>query len=178
MLYKLERKLKMESTLKYDRVILIKELNDKIRKVGECYEIANVFEDSFLLRESNTKVAVGVISFVDFEKHFVHEENFKGWTQWTPLTGFNGQTDAYYRTNRRKTQVKFLTDKVRGESFLNVKEGDEFNLYFGIQTAYLRCLNKAHLKKATEHEEALKKINIEIVDNERIIKKMIASLPA
>lgn len=168
----------MESTLKYDRVILIKEFNDRIRKVGECYEIANVFEDSFLLRESNTKVAVGVISFVDFEKYFVHEGNFKGWTQWTPLTGFDGQTDAYYRTNRRKTQVKFLTDKVRGESFLNVKEGDEFNLYFGIQIAYLRCLNKAHLKKATEYEDALKRIDIEMVDNERIIKKMIASLPA
>ena len=30
----------MESILKYDKVILIKELDDKIRKVGEVYEIA------------------------------------------------------------------------------------------------------------------------------------------
>lgn len=166
----------METTLKFDRVILIKELNDKIKKVGEVFEIANVLEDSFVLREANSKIAVGVVKFVDFDKHFVHEENFCGWTSWAPLTGFDGQTDAYYRTNRRKTQVKFLTDKVRGESFLNVKEGDEFNLYFGIQIAYLRCLNKANSKKAAEHEEELKKLNIEIIDNERIIKKMIASL--
>lgn len=168
----------METTLKFDKVILTKELNDKFCKVGEIFEIANILEDSFLLRDAKTRVALGVVSFADFEKHFVHEENFKGWTQWTPLVGFDGQTDAYYRTNRRKTQVKFLTDKVRGESFLNVKDGDEFNLYFGIQIAYLRCLNKAHLKKATEYEDALKKIDIEMVDNERIIKKMIASLPA
>lgn len=166
----------METTLKFDKVILVKELNDKIKKVGEVFEIANILDGSFLLRDAKTRVAVGVVSLEDFEKHFVHEENFKGWTQWTPLVGFDGQTDVYYRTNRRKTQVKFLTDNVRAESFVNVKAGDEFNLYLGIQLAYLRALNKAKSKKASEYEDALKKINIEIVDNERIIKKMIASL--
>ena len=166
----------METTLKFDKVILIKELNDKIKKVGEVFEIANILDGSFLLRESKSKIAIGVISFEDFEKHFVHAENFKGWTDWMPLAGFDGQTDAYYRTNRRKTQVKFLTDNVRAESFLNVKDGDEFNLYFGIQLAYLRALNKAHSKKVAKCEEELKKINIEMVDNERIIQKMINSL--
>lgn len=166
----------METTLKFDRVILVKELNDKIKKVGEVFEIANILDGSFLLRESHSKIAVGVISFEDFEKHFVHEENFKGWTDWTPLTGFDGQTDAYYRTNRRKTQVKFLTDNVRAESCLN--KVNDFNLYFGIQLAYLRCLNKAHSKKAKEYESALKKIEIEIIDNTGIMQKMINSLPA
>lgn len=166
----------METTIKFDRVILVKELDDKVRKVGECYEIANVLEDSFVLREANSKIAVGVVGFKDFEKYFVHEENFKGWTEWAPITGFDGQTDAYYRTNRRKTQVKFITDNVRAESCLN--KVNDFNLYFGIQLAYLRCLNKANSKKATKHEEALKKINIEIVDNTRIMQKMINSLPA
>lgn len=173
----------METTLKFDKVILIKELNDTIKKVGEVFEIANILDGSFLLRDAKTRVAVGVVSFEDFEKHFVHKENFGGWTQWTPLTGFDGQTDVYYRTNRRKTQVRFLTDNVRAESFLNVKDGDEFNLHFGIQLAYLRALNKAHSMKAIKYEEELKKyeeelnrINIEMTDNERIIKKMIASL--
>lgn len=166
----------METTLKFDKVILVKEFDDKFRKVGEVFEIANVLDNSFLLRDSKTRVAVGVISFADFEKHFVHKENFSGWTQWTPLTGFDGQNDAYYRTNRRKTQVKFITDNVRAESFLNTKEGDEFNLYFGIQLAYLRALNKAHSKKAAKYEEELKRINAEVVDNERIIQKMINSL--
>lgn len=170
------KKKKMETTIKFDRVILIKELDDKIKKVGEVFEIANIFDGSFLLRESKSKLAIGVVSFEDFEKHFVHEENFKGWTQWTPLVGFDGQTDVVYRTNRRKTQVKFLTNNVRAESFLNVKAGDEFNLYLGIQFAYLRALNKAHSKKIAEYENAIKKMNIEIIDNERIMETMAKSL--
>ena len=167
----------METTIKYDRVVLTRELNDKFKKVGEVFEIANVFDDYFLLRDAKTRVAIGIVSFEDFDKCFVHEANFKGWTQWMPLTGFDGQTDALYRTNRKKTQVKFLTDNVRAESFLNAKDGDEFNLYFGIQLAYLRALNKAYAKKVVEYESAMKKMEIEMVDNERIIKKMIASIP-
>lgn len=166
----------METTIKFDRVVLIKELNERFCKIGEVFEVANILDNSFLLRDSKTKVALGAVSFEDFEKCFVHESNFSGWTQWAPLTGFDGQTDAYYRTNRRKTQVKFLTDNVRAESFLNVKDGDAFNLYFGIQLAYLRCLNKANLKKVIKYEEELKKSNLEITDNNRIIQKMINSL--
>lgn len=166
----------METTLKFDRVVLIKELNEKFSKIGEVFEVANILENSFLLRDAKTKIAIGVVSFDDFEKCFVHESNFSGWTSWTPLTGFDGQNDVYYRTNRRKTQVKFITDNVRAESFLNTKEGDEFNLYFGIQLAYLRALNKAYLKKVAKYEKELKKINTEVVDNERIIQKMINSL--
>jgi hypothetical protein len=168
----------METTLKFEKVVLVKELNEKFRKVGEVFEIANVLDDSFLLRDSKTRVALGIVSFADFEQHFVHEANFVGWTQWTPFAGFDGQTDCFYRTNRKKTQVKFLTNNVRAESFLNIKEGDEFNLYFGIQLAYLRCLNKAYSKKAIDYENALKKINIEMIDNERTIEKMINSIPS
>lgn len=164
------------ATLKYDRVILIKELNEKFRKVGEVFEIANILDDSVLLRDSKTRIALGIISFEELEQYFVHEPNHRGWTQWTPLTGFDGQTDAYYRTNRRKTQVRFLTSNIRGESCLNAKCGDEFNLYFGIQLAYLRALNKAHAKKITKYEEELNKANLEIVENNRIMQKMINSL--
>lgn len=174
----------MKTTMKFDRVILIKELGDKFRKVGEIYEIANIFDNAFLLRDANTKVAIGTIAFEDFEEYFVHEENYKGWTDWTSITGFDGQTDAYYRTNRKKTQVKFITDNVRAESFLNVKDGDEFNLYFGLNLAYLRTRDKALVKKKEKYEEELKnineelkKINMELTDNERIIQKMINSLP-
>lgn len=164
----------MKTVLKYDRVILIKELNDKLKQVGEVFEIANVFDDSFLLRDSKTRIALGVVSFEDFEKHFVHEENFKGWTQWTPIVGFDGQTDVSYRTNKRKVQVKFLTDKVRSEA--SCCKEDEFNLSFGIKLAYIRCFNKALIKKATKLEEELKKINVEILDNINIEKKMVNSL--
>lgn len=166
----------METVLKFDRVVLTKELNDKIKKVGDTFEIANILDNSFLLREAKSKVAVGVVSFDDFEKHFVHEENFKGWTQWVQFAGFDGQNDAYYRTNKRKVQVKFITDKVRAESCCC--KDDDFNLYFGVQLAYLRCLNKALLKKAAKYEEELKKIDAEVLDNINIEKKMINSLGA
>ena len=164
----------MESTLKYDRVVLVKELNDKIKKVGECYEIANVLEDSFLLREAKTRVAVGVISFTDFEKHFVHEENFQGWTNWMPITGFDGQSDILYRTNRRRVQCRFITNKVRAESCCH--DDDEFDLSFGLRIAYLRCLNKALTKQKTEYKEKLKAINNEIADNKGLIRRMLDSL--
>lgn len=173
----------MESVLKFDRVVLIKELNDKIKKLGEVFEIANVLEDSFVLRETKSRAAVGVISFADFEEHFVHAENFKGWTQWCMFVGFDGQNDCMYRTNGKKVQVKFLTDKVRGEACCS--KVNDFNLSYGIQLAYLRALNKVNLRKITEYEETLKQTeenlkqtNIEVMDNERIIQKMINSLPA
>lgn len=176
-----ERFIKMNTTLKFDKVVLIKELNEKFKQVGEVFEIASILENSFLLRNEKTKDTIGVISFEDFDGFFVHETNYKGWTNWKPLVCSNGQSDAFYRTNRKKTQVKFLTDKVRGESCCC--NGDEFNLEFGIQMAYLRCLNKAREKqkfecmdKLSEYEKKLKFINHDIAENHTIMKKMISSL--
>lgn len=165
----------METVLKFDRVILTKELNDKVKKVGDVFEIANILDDSFLLREAKSKIAIGVVSFEDFDKHFVKEGEFKGWTQWTPLVGFDGQNDVFYRTNRRKTQVKFVRDKVRAESCRNKK--DDFNLYLGIQIAYLRCCNKLLNRQKLETAKKLTNIDIEIADNEQMLKKMINSIP-
>lgn len=164
----------MNTTLKFDKVILAKEMNEKFKKVGDVFEIANILDNSFLLRDAKTKVAIGVVSFEDFEKCFVHEENFNGWTNWEPMVGFDGQTDVLYRTNHKKVQIKFLTDKVRAEACCC--KDDEFNLSFGLQLAYFRCLNKALEKKKYEHESKLKLVNSEIADNESIMKKMINSL--
>ena len=165
----------METTLKFDRVVLAKELNDKFKKVGDVFEIANILNNSsFLLRDAKNRVAIGIVSFEDFENHFVHEENFKGWTPWIPIVGFDGQSDAMYKTNRKKVIVKFLTDKVRAEACCN--KNDDFNLTFGIQVAYLRCLNKALSKKMDKYKEELKSINREITENDRIVEKMINSL--
>lgn len=165
----------MESILKYDKVILIKELDDKIRKVGEVYEIANVLEDSFVLREAKSKMAVGVISFTDFDKYFVHEPNYNNkWTQWQQFNGFDGQNDCFYKTNRKDVEVKFETDKVRAKAYLC--KGDDFNLSFGLNIAYLRCTNKALEKKRIKYEEELNRINEEIANNKKTIQKMINSL--
>ena len=165
----------METVLKFDRAILVKELNEKIKKVGDAFEIANILDDAFVLREASTKVAVGVVGFKDFGNHFVFESNYKGWTKWQPLVGFDGQTDVMYRTNRKKVQVEFLTDKVRCEACCN-KSQDDFNLAFGIKLAYLRCLNKVLIKQRNEYEEKLEMLNHEIADNKNIIKRMNDSL--
>ena len=164
----------MNTTLKFDRVILVSELNKKFNKVGDMFEVANVLENAFLMRDVKTKNVVGVVSFEDFEKHFVHEENFKGWTSWMPITGFDGQTDAFYRSNGKKVQVKFLTDNVRAEACCN--RVDEFNLFFGIRLAYRRCLDKALVNKENALNEEMNKINYEIIDNRKIMKRMINSL--
>lgn len=103
-------------------------------------------------------------------------KNVSKWTKWQPLTGFDGQTDAYFRHNERKTQVKFLTDNVRGEACKN--KMNDFNSYFGIKMAYLRARNKALAKKKAEYENIIKNINYEISDNESVIKSMINSLDA
>lgn len=164
----------METILKFDRVVLVKELNEKFNKLGEVFEIANILDDAFVLRDSYTRTAVGAVSFGDFERCFVKEEGRKGWTSWTPLIGFDGQNDAFYRTNGRKVQVKFLTDNVRAEASCN--RLDDFNLTFGLHLGYLRCLNKALIKRKAKYEEAIKSIDIELANNNRIIKKLINSL--
>lgn len=101
-------------------------------------------------------------------------EKVTKWTSWKPVVDCNGQTDAFYRNNGKKTQVKFLTDKVRGECCCC--RDDEFDLSFGIQLAYLRCLNKARERQKAELEETLKAIEHEIAENKTIIKKMVNSL--
>lgn len=164
----------MNSVLKFDRVILTKELNERFCKVGEVFEIAVVMEGSFLLREASTKVAIGVISFDDFERCFTKEEAFKGWTKWTKMTGLNGQSDVFYRTNGKKVQVRFLKDKVRSEASCHML--DEFNLFTGISIAYLRCVNKVLLKNKVEHEKALNEIDIELMDNNKTIKNILSKL--
>ena len=164
----------MNTVLRFDKYVLVKELNERFKQVGETYEIANILEDSFMLRSEKTKVALGLVNFEDFEKHFVAAENYKGWTPWQSFIGFDGQSDAMYRTNRKKVQVKFLTTKVRGESCCH--KDDDFNLNFGIQLAYLYALNKAREKQKSELEAKLNIVKHEISENETIIKKMVNSM--
>lgn len=164
----------MNTVLRFDKVVLVKELNEKFKQVGDTFEVANILEDSFLLRSAKTKVAIGVVNFNDFDNHFVAAENFKGWTPWQTLVGFDNQNDVMYRTNRKKTQVKFITTKDKAECCCS--KDDDFNLSFGIQLAYLRCLNKARERQRVELKEKLNMVEHEIAENKTIVKKMVNSL--
>lgn len=161
----------METVLKFDRVVLAKELNERFRQVGEVYEVASVLDNSFVLRDARTRVAVGVVTFEDFERCFSKEEKLSTWTPWTHLAGVDGRTDAFYRSNGRRVEVKFVTDKIRATSCCHAD--DEFNLFFGIQIAYYRAENKALVKKAKEYEEKLARTIDEITYNKGIIKNMV-----
>lgn len=165
----------MNTVMKFDRVVLMKEMGDRFSTVGQVYEVASILNgESFLLRDAKTKIAVGVISIEDFDKHFVIESECTGWTPWQKFVGFDGQNDCLYRTNFKKVQVRFLTDKVRAEACCS--KNDEFNLSFGIRLCYLRALNKAREKQKEELEEKLSMVNREIAENEKTMKFMLNSL--
>ena len=159
------------SVLKYDRVILTKEMG-KMTMVGEVYEVAAITEDSFIIRDARTKIAMGVVSFEEFDNHFEKPQDVKGWTPWTKFADKNGEA-AFYRTNFRKVEVK--CGDVKATATCNLGE-DEFNLYFGIRIAYARCINKILTKQKNENEEALKEIRKEMNKNVVLIGNMIASL--
>lgn len=166
----------METTLEFDKYILTKEMNEKLRKVGDVYEVANISDKGFLLRDNESKVIVGLVSFDDFAKYFVKKDKFKGWTPWTVLVGAYGESDVFYRTNGKRVQVKFVRDKIRAEASCNTKFDDEFNLFFGIQIAYMRGCNKLFQKYKNFYERELTNINREISDNNRYIETMINSI--
>lgn len=165
----------MDTVMKFDRVILMKEMGDRFSTVGQVYEVASILNgESFLLRDAKTKIASGVISIEDFDKHFVIENECIGWTPWQKFVGFDSQNDCLYRTNFKKVQVRFLTDKVRAETCCS--KNDEFNLSFGIKLCYLRALNKARAKQKKGLEEKLSMVNREIAENEKTMKIMLNSL--
>lgn len=159
------------SVVKYDRVILT-EAFGKMEAVGEVYEIASVLENSFVIRDSRTRVALGVITFDEFDKHFKKEDEVTGWTPWTKFAGVDGCA-AFYRTNFRKVEVRF--DGVKSVASCNLVE-DEFNLYFGIRLAYGRCVHKLLMKEKNKLEKELKAVNSNLKDNLVLMRKMIISL--
>lgn len=157
-----------------DKVVLIKEM-ESIKLVGETFEVANIVDTSVILRDPNSKVAVGAIDICDFEKHFKKPEEVHHWTDWNRLLGGNGSDDivAYYRTKHNKVQVR-LPNGIRSEA--NCNKGDEFNLFFGIQLAYERCLNKVWKKMEAEYESALNRVRADMIESKNRMKKMINNL--
>ncbi len=80
---------------------------------------------------------------------------------------------AFYRTNGKKVQVR-TQSKYRDEASCYIT--DKFDLFFGIQLAYLRCKNKFLKNMKEGYQKGIKQINSELRDNEKLIKQMIKSL--
>lgn len=129
----------MSSVLRNDKVVLIKEY-ENFKVVGKVFEVANITDTSIVLRDVNTKIAIGSISIDDFDMYFKKGTDKRSWTPWTHIKDGKGDLIAFYRTNYKKVQVRTL-DGYRSESSCNKKE-DEFNLFFGINLAYMRCKQK------------------------------------
>ena len=124
--------------MRNDKVVLVNGM-DGFKKVGETFEVANITETKVVLRDVTSKVAVGAVDIDVFENHFKKKEEIKGWTQWEKLVNRTGDIIAHYRTNGKKVQVR-TPDGYRAETTCH--KSDDFNVFFGIQLAYNRCIEK------------------------------------
>lgn len=158
--------------VKNDMVALTNEMGN-LKMVGELFEVANITDTSVVLRTANKKIAICAVEIKDFDKYFKKVEEFTGWTEWHELVDPNENIIAFYRTNYRKVQVRLFNgvNKFRGEAFC--KNGDNFNLFFGIQLAYARCMDKFYRDEIEETESYLKEIKSTMTDNKNSIKRMI-----
>lgn len=172
--------------LRGDKIVLIKAY-DKINQIGATFEVADITTNGLvIIRDNKTKVAVGAIEVDQLFKHFEKQEDIKNkWTEWNRMLDPFGATIGFYRTNFKKVQVKIPNRELayyKAEACCNLNE-DDFNIGFGVNLAYLRCLNKALEYKMNDIQNEIipltkniNKIQDEIINNERTIEKMISLL--
>jgi hypothetical protein len=165
--------------MRNDKVVLVNGM-DGFKKVGETFEVANVTDTKVILRDVTSKVAVGAIDIDTFEVYFKKAEEVTGWLQWENLVDRTGNVIAHYRTNGKKVQVR-TPDGYRAETTCN--KGDDFNLFFGIQLAYNRCLMKSLNDEEASLVEAIEDLEGELnvirsakSETKHTIKMMINSL--
>lgn len=158
-----------------DQIMLIKPLNSQLAKVGFKYSIGAINQDSFTIRDCNTGLALTTININDFDEYFEKINEKAHWSAWGVLYGvvINTNCDngivALYRTNRQKVQVKI--DNFVGQASCNLKNGDSFNLAYGVQLALLRC--KAKIIKNFIDNESSQTLIEQYVDEHNAIHTQI-----
>ena len=167
-----------------DRVVLINEVGN-LNTIGQVYEVARMTENFIVVRDCETKVAVASINIEEFGNYFAKEKEHNGWTKWSEVVDPRGNMIAQYRTNNKKVEVRITNDmlgypdKKVIRSTATCSQGDEFNLAFGVQLAYLRCEQKYLRNEINEYCEIIDQMNnceSRLVENKSIIKKMLVSL--
>lgn len=169
------------SVFRGTKIILIKKF-ENLNKVGKVYEVGDVSNSMVIIREVDSKAAVGAVTFEDFDNHFEVVKSNNKFTKWKTFADGFGNVIGVYRTNQKKVQVKLFTGNtfvVRAES--SCHKGDTFNLFFGLKLAYLRALKKLnemalHINN-TEHQrhqkllrETKRSINNMLAEAERVDK--------
>ena len=121
-----------------DKVVLTKCFN-RHNKIGGVYEIGNITDNGFIIRDAVSKIAIGLVNFHDFFSCFEKQED-KRWTDWS-IAHYDGESDndadvlINYRTNGKKVEVKAFGCK----GVASCMPDDNFNLSKGIYIAFLRC---------------------------------------
>lgn len=152
-----------------DRVVLIKEF-ENMKQVGNEYEVANITETAVVLRDAKTKVAICAVNIPSFEEYFKKQEDVTGWTKWQGFSDETGKTVGVYRTNFRKVQVR-INGGIQGEASCN--RTDEFNLFFGINLAYLRAEQKFLFGIKDECEHTLANACSDLLENRNMMKRIL-----
>lgn len=96
------------------------------------------------------------------------------WTQWTKLMNGRNELIGFYRTNGKKVQVRAMHDNIRGEATCN--KTDVFNLYIGINVAYLRMKKKIVDKVRFDCQQVLEGCDKEEREIQHKIKNLINSV--
>lgn len=174
--------------IKGDKVIQIKEL-EKVNLIGNMFEVANFTETAVIIRDAVSKIAVCSVGIDEFDQYFKKADEVNGWTNWTQMVDPLDNMIAEYRTNQKKVEVRIMNNMLGYpnnkviRSTATCSKGDEFNLSFGIQLAYLRCERKYLQNEIDEYDELIsdavkqkKECKSRLVENKSIIKKMLSTL--
>ena len=174
--------------VKGDKLVLIREM-DRLKTIGQMYEVANITDTNVVLRDATTKIAVCSVEFNVIDSYFAKKEDANGWTEWTRITDPDGSMIAEYRTNFKHVEVRIPNDMLgypNGKAIRSTamcSQGDEFNLAFGIRLAYIRCEQKYLRNEVSEIDSVIESLEKDksdcesrIVNNKSIIKKLLAQL--
>ena len=173
-----------DSVFRDTKVILVKQF-DKLQRIGETYEVGNITDSMVVLRDVKNKVAVGAVTFEDFDTYFEVKKDKHKFTEWQAFEDGFGNTIGFYRTNQKKVQVKLFTNVEIFGSQMTVSEiraeaschkGDTFNLYFGLRLAFLRAVEQLSQKALKENGSKYIKFSGLYKDTKRSINNMLSTL--
>lgn len=158
------------NVFKNDKFVLVKEFG-KLNNVGSTYEVASILEKSIVMRDGKTKVAACAVDIENFDEYFKKAEDINGWTPWTKFSGAQGEVIGFYRTNMKKVQVKSISGVgIKAEACCY--KDDKFDLYFGLNLAFLRCKLKALNRMKKSYTDCLEEIEPFIDETSNQIQQM------